>query len=157
MTQKSGIDKLIEDAKVVNDGTSARFELNGYKFRFLPAKNGLIRKRRTASNIFQIGSSPDDHELDAISAFMNGFSITKGEYKKHINDDFTLDDFFADVPEVVDGVAVQLELMQTLHTTAAIAILGNAQAKALTKSGDSTSQESAASSEESTSPQATQK
>lgn len=125
------IEQLFEDAKITDDGVNIGFELNGFKFRFLKVGRGLMRKRRQASSIFSIGGNPDEAELDAINAFMLGFSISKGEEKYLISDTFTLDDFFEKVPEVEDGKAVQLEMMSSAHITAAMAILGNEQAKAL--------------------------
>jgi len=126
------IEKLFKEAKITDDGINISFELNGFGFRFMKAGKGLMRKRRQASAIFQIGGDPSkDSEFDAIEMFMKGFNITKGEDKYQINDAFTLDDFFAKVPEVEDGKPVQLEMMSSLHVTAAMAILGNEQAKAL--------------------------
>lgn len=125
------IDSLFEEAGITDDGMNIRFELSGYKFRFAKSGRGLMRKRRQASSIFQIGSSPTESELDAINAFMTGFAIKKGDDEWHINEAFSLDDFFAVVPEVIDGKPAQLEMMQSLHVTAAMAILGNELAKAL--------------------------
>ena len=125
------IDALFDAAGITDDGINIRFELSGYKFRFAKSGRGLMRKRRQASSIFQIESSPTEPELDAINAFMTGFNIENGNDKWNINEAFSLDDFFAIVPEVVDSKPVQLEMMQSLHVTAAMAILGNESARAL--------------------------
>lgn len=132
------IDELFKDAGIVDDGANIRFELNGFKFRFAKSGRGLMRKRRQASSIFGIGSNPDDAQLDAINAFMSGFNISKGEESYLIGEKFSLDDFFAVVPEVEDGEPVQLQLMASLHITAAMAILGNEQAKALMSKSEDT-------------------